>query len=292
MDSFFARNRLSAYLDGKLPEPEASEVAAAIERDPELNAEYEHLRRSVNLLRTEGPVKAPAGFHARVMEQVRDEPHPGGVVIQLQRFFRRIPTEAMALAAAAAVVMMVVQARSDQANLGTGEAGGPTGATFANESTGPDFNLNTGLNPASVATASNSENGNTSQNGSPSSGSSDLSMYTADEVLHLSLVTKDANLLRSLYNLVTSTGTDAKMLEPSDSEGSAVQLQTAPFTDNDNFKRAFLTIPPDKYLDFRNALVEMGAEKSDSGPDIVQQCPTPNDSQAVFVLDVFYLAPL
>ena len=103
MDSFFAKNRLSAYLDGKLPEPEASEVAAAIERDPELNAEYEHLRRSVNLLRTAGPVKAPSGFHARVMEQVRDEPHPGGLVIQLQRVFRRIPTEAMALAAAAAL---------------------------------------------------------------------------------------------------------------------------------------------------------------------------------------------
>ena len=41
MDTFFAKNRLSAYLDGALPEAEASEVADAIARDPELKAEYE-----------------------------------------------------------------------------------------------------------------------------------------------------------------------------------------------------------------------------------------------------------
>ena len=99
MDSFFAKNRLSAYLDGELPESEASEVAAAIDRDPELKAEYENLRRSINLLRKAGPVKAPPGFHARIIEQVRDEPHPGGVVVRLQRVLQRVPIEAMALAA-------------------------------------------------------------------------------------------------------------------------------------------------------------------------------------------------
>lgn len=111
MDSFFARNRLSAYLDGTLSDAESVEVSEAIEADPELRREFEALQQAVELLRREGPVEAPAGFHARVMESVRDEPTPGGVVVRLRRVFTRVPVEALALAAAALVVISVVGGR-------------------------------------------------------------------------------------------------------------------------------------------------------------------------------------
>ena len=62
MDTFFAKNRLSAFLDGALPDGEAAEVADAIERDPALKAEYEQLRMAVAALRRHGPVSAPEGF--------------------------------------------------------------------------------------------------------------------------------------------------------------------------------------------------------------------------------------
>jgi negative regulator of sigma E activity len=109
MDTFFARNRLSAYLDGALPPAEAREVASAIERDPELASEYEALRRTVALLQQEGPAKAPAGFHARVMGKLAEERPPTGTVVKLRRWFARLPVEAVALAAAAAVVVVAIQ---------------------------------------------------------------------------------------------------------------------------------------------------------------------------------------
>ena len=61
MDTFFARNRLSAYLDGDLPSSEAREVEAALHRDAELRAEYEAMRAGVELLRAHGPIAAPEG---------------------------------------------------------------------------------------------------------------------------------------------------------------------------------------------------------------------------------------
>jgi negative regulator of sigma E activity len=105
MDTFFAKNRLSAYLDGALPEREAAEVADAIARDPELQAEFEALRDAVAVLRQHGPVSAPEGFKARVMAQVERESTSGGVVIQLRRWFTRVPVEALAVAAAALLVV-------------------------------------------------------------------------------------------------------------------------------------------------------------------------------------------
>lgn len=122
MDSFFARNRLSAYLDGALPPAEAREVAAAIARDPELAEEYEALRRAVTLLQQEGPTTAPPGFHARVMGRVADEGRPTGVLVQLRRVFNRVPVEAVALAAAAAVVVIAIQFRPGETPA-TDEAG-------------------------------------------------------------------------------------------------------------------------------------------------------------------------
>jgi len=105
MDTFFAKNRLSAYLDGALPEGETAEVSAAIERDPALKAEYDQLRMAVAALRRHGPVSAPEGFSARVMAAVEAEPGQQGVVVQFRRFFARVPVEALAVAAAAVLVV-------------------------------------------------------------------------------------------------------------------------------------------------------------------------------------------
>ena len=115
MDPFFARNRLSAYIDGALPEREASEVAEAIARDPELQAEYDALRAAVSALRQHGPVSAPEGFKARVMASVEREPTQGGVVIQLRRFFTRVPIEALAVAAAALLVVFATASQMQDA---------------------------------------------------------------------------------------------------------------------------------------------------------------------------------
>ena len=80
MDAFFAKNRLSAYLDGSLPEGEAAEVEQALAEDPALRAEYESLRQAVKLLREVGPVKAPDDLHKRIMARIQVERwRPGGV---------------------------------------------------------------------------------------------------------------------------------------------------------------------------------------------------------------------
>lgn len=111
MDTFFARNRLSAYLDGSLEPNETAEVESALAEDASLREEYARMRRVVELLRSAGPLKAPAGLHARVMAQVRSEPPPGRVVSLWRRTVGRLPVEALALAAAALVVVVVIQGR-------------------------------------------------------------------------------------------------------------------------------------------------------------------------------------
>lgn len=113
MDPFFARNRLSAYLDGALTEREAAEIAEAIAADPSLRGEYEAMKAAVEMLRREGPTRAPSGFHARVLGAVETEPAPSGTVVRLQRAWNRVPLEAVALAAAAAVVVLVIQGRPE-----------------------------------------------------------------------------------------------------------------------------------------------------------------------------------
>ncbi len=112
MDTFFARNRMSAYLDGSLPDSEAAEVEAALAEDPALRQEFADMRRAVDLLRTAGPARAPEGFHARVMAAVDSEPAPGGVVSLFRRTLHRVPVEALALAAAAVIVVVVIQGRT------------------------------------------------------------------------------------------------------------------------------------------------------------------------------------
>jgi hypothetical protein len=111
MDPFFARNRLSAWLDGTLPPDEAREVADAVDRDPALRAEVAELQRLLDLLHEEGPAAAPPGFHARVMARVDGDARPGGLRL-LRRLIARTPVEAVGLLAAAAAVAVAIQWRS------------------------------------------------------------------------------------------------------------------------------------------------------------------------------------
>jgi len=137
MDAFFARNRLSAYLDGVLEDSEAAEVAAAIEADPALRGEYEAMRQVIDLLRTHGPAEAPEGFHARLMARVDQEPVPGGAVVWLRQRFAQVPVEALALAAAALVVVIVIQGRPGEDPLASSEAPSEETAASAPELSEP-----------------------------------------------------------------------------------------------------------------------------------------------------------
>ena len=109
MDPFFARNRLSAYIDGLLPPEEAAEVEAAIETDAVLREEHQSMRAAVELLRRHGPVSAPEGFHDKVMAAALAQPARGRLVA----LFRQIPIEAVALAAAAILVIVVISKPGD-----------------------------------------------------------------------------------------------------------------------------------------------------------------------------------
>jgi hypothetical protein len=106
MDPFFAKNRLSAYLDGQLSSEESAEVRRALEEDADLRAEFKALEATVALLRKHGPAAAPAGFHDRVMAQVGGQ--RTGRLVVLRQFLRQIPVEAVALAAAAVLVIAIV----------------------------------------------------------------------------------------------------------------------------------------------------------------------------------------
>jgi negative regulator of sigma E activity len=111
MDRFFARNRLSALIDGDLPLDEAQEVKRAISRNPDLSAEHAAMVLTRKLMRKEGPVSAPRGFHARVMTHLATEPATGSQVAWLRAQLARVPMEAAVLAAAAIVIGIVVHQR-------------------------------------------------------------------------------------------------------------------------------------------------------------------------------------
>ncbi|MBL8614921.1 MAG: hypothetical protein JNM72_04855 [Deltaproteobacteria bacterium] len=113
MDPFFARNRLSALIDGDLSEDEEQELRAVIAANPALAAELSQMEDALGLLREAAPVRAPAGFEARVMAEVNEGAGVGGVLVRLRAFTQRLPVEALALAAAAAVVVVVIQGRPE-----------------------------------------------------------------------------------------------------------------------------------------------------------------------------------
>ena len=116
MDSFFARNRLSAYLDRTLPKAEAEAVAEAIARDIALSADVQAMHKTLNLMQEAGRMPAPTGFHARTMAAIAGQPVPGSQVAWLQRRIARIPTELVALAGAALIMVVALNQTDESAS--------------------------------------------------------------------------------------------------------------------------------------------------------------------------------
>ncbi len=140
MDTFFARNRLSAYLDGELSAAEAREVEAAISRDAGLRAELEQMRSAIELLRAEGLVSAPVGFAARVRERVDEEPMRVG----WRLWVTQIRPEAVMLAAAALLVVVYVGHRREHPPAAIpGTEAVATGGAFGGDEGGVEGNLST-----------------------------------------------------------------------------------------------------------------------------------------------------
>lgn len=108
MNEFFARERLSAYIDGELSASEMAEVDTALQRSPELREEYDRLMSAVHFVRDHGEVQAPPDFHRRVLAAVEDEPMPGGFWLRIKAFFTPVPMESLAVAVAAVLVAVLV----------------------------------------------------------------------------------------------------------------------------------------------------------------------------------------
>lgn len=117
---------LSAYLDGELSASEVADIEAQLESDPALRQELNGLREVVGALRADPVVAAPAGFHARVLDAVAEEPVPDNVE-NLWDWIRRpfgIPAEGLALAAVALMVLFVSVTPSDPPSVAAGMANG------------------------------------------------------------------------------------------------------------------------------------------------------------------------
>jgi negative regulator of sigma E activity len=109
LHSFFAINRLSAYIDGELPDSEAAEVERAIAADPSVRNEYETMLSTVELLRTRGPVQAPPSLHSLILARVADEPDPVvGFWARLLAPFHAIPMEAVGVVFAVVAVVVLI----------------------------------------------------------------------------------------------------------------------------------------------------------------------------------------
>ncbi len=108
MDEFFARNRLSAYIDGELSDAEMAEVARAIEEQPELREAYLELKAAVDLLRQHGPVQAPPDFHRGVMRRVEGLSRGRSWLERLLGPVGRYPVQGLGVAVVAAAVLLLV----------------------------------------------------------------------------------------------------------------------------------------------------------------------------------------
>lgn len=109
MDPFFARNRLSAYLDGELPSGEAREVEDALAQSAELRAELDDLRATIALLRQGGRVPAPRDFARKLDARIAKEP----LRVGWRRHLHGFRMEVGMLAAAAAIVLVFAAQKPD-----------------------------------------------------------------------------------------------------------------------------------------------------------------------------------
>jgi len=127
MSGSTANDQLSAYLDGELSDLESAELEEQLAADPTLRSELGALREAADFMRTHGPVQAPPGFAARVLDRVEHEPAPG----RWWRWLRRplgIPVEGLAVAVAAAVVLFIALDLGDQPEMSEGPAAAPVQA--------------------------------------------------------------------------------------------------------------------------------------------------------------------
>lgn len=153
MDAFFARNRLSAYIDGELSQAEAREVEAALSRDATLKAEYDSLRYAIDLLQGEGLVEAPRGFAEAVRARTDREPMPLG----WRRWVRQIRLEPVLLAAAALLVVAYVGHRKDLPELAPPNEGIASAGAFAKDLDEPDLAAAAGASPEAAGPGVNPE---------------------------------------------------------------------------------------------------------------------------------------
>lgn len=101
--------RLNDYLDGELSPAQVASFEHALSKDPALQAELEGVQAALEILRAEGPLQAPVGFHERVMAQTAVEPMPQvGWMDRVRSFFRELPMETLAMAVAATIVLVLV----------------------------------------------------------------------------------------------------------------------------------------------------------------------------------------
>ena len=141
MDEFFARNRLSAYIDGELSDTEMAEVARAIEEQPEVRQAYRELLDAVELLREHGPVQAPSRFHADVMRRVEELPAARGWFSWLLRPLGRYPMQGLGVAVVAAAVLLLVFRGPDFGDLSSPEPAPVTVPDVEREAAAPVTSL-------------------------------------------------------------------------------------------------------------------------------------------------------
>jgi len=141
VDRFFAQNRLSALIDGVLSSAEAKDVETAISKNKALAKEHAALLNAVELMHSSGPAQPPSGFQVRVMTQVEGLPKPGGQVAKVTSAARRIPMEAIALAALVIVIGIVIMQRNDTQVAPSPAAVPAQAASTTSKATSPEIPL-------------------------------------------------------------------------------------------------------------------------------------------------------
>ena len=110
---------LSAFLDGELESGPAAELRERLERDPELRAELELLRRTVDAVRTLPAERAPAELRERLAAALSSEAAPGvkrGRLVGVGGWVAGIS----AVAASLLIAAFLFQGSQDDAPVGDG----------------------------------------------------------------------------------------------------------------------------------------------------------------------------
>ncbi|MEC8422938.1 MAG: hypothetical protein VX000_04110, partial [Myxococcota bacterium] len=264
------------------------------------------MQQAVELTRREGPAQAPTGFHARVMEAVRDEPAPGGVALRLRRVFTRVPVEALALAAAALVVISVVGGRPGQESPATDDDVRAASeltlpASVEREEQGPAAPVASAdaAAPTAVETEPPPKKGDRPSKPAKSSGvpvptepmkaewekqpqaGGDLDAAAGKEpatstVAAYRLIVRESNTLYSMNSL-------AKQYSGKVSDSRGRPLSPRPLTQQDDFASLLMAVPEARARALHTDLAAMGGERI-SPPATAPKYGT--KGQSVFIIEV------